>query len=316
MKNIYIFGFCVLVSSLLVTTCDAAQKIVEYGFEVQADWDGLVGSVPGYPITSSAAGYWDIHENATDIVSSYYADEMGQTWTPHSGAGFFIQNDSGTYSMDPAVPGISEGTVNGRNIIGGSFAYGGEDKTSLSAEVTTGEIFIRFWARQNKGWSTIEGGGRNKWIRIYTPGHVVEDTIYMHLGTSSVNPTMYFACSGEPGTWIPSESGPALTNAYDGNWHKYSMYVNWNTGTILGWYDVESETMENATKTYQAEDGQLGESPATGPDYVIIKSNYSAKSPTEETYHAIDDIEIWDGFPSRIFTDGFESGDLSAWSSD
>jgi len=285
-------------SFIISSDISAAQKIIDYGFEVQDGWDGLVGSAQGYPVTSSALSYWSDHENSTDIVSSYYANEMGQTWLPHSGSNFFIQNDSDSFQMDPSVPGISQGTVNGRNIIGGTFPYGGEDKTSINAEITTGEIFVRFWARQNRGWSTIADGGKNKWIRFYTPGHVVGDTIYMHLGTDSISPEMYFYCSGEPGPWIPSESGPSLTNAYDGNWHKYSMYVNWNTGTILAWYDVDNETTENATKTYQAADGSLGSSPASNPDYVIIKSNYSAKAPTEETYHAIDDIEIWDGMPT------------------
>lgn len=273
-----------------------ANKVLDYGFE---DWTGNMYATPGYPFTSGYSGYMDEHSAGSEVITSYNANEMGQTWTAHSGSYFLIQNDSSSYALSPSVSGITGGSVNLHNNVGYNGTYGGQSDFDLDEEITTGEVFVRFYARMNKGWRTIDGGGRCKWIRFYANTHAVDDTVYMHLSTSSVSPNMFFYCSGEPGAWVPSESGPTLNNAYDGNWHKYSMYINWNTGVILGWYDVDNETTENASKSYKAADGRLGN--GSGPQYVIIKSNYSAKSPTEETYHAIDDIEIWDGMPNTIY---------------
>ena len=268
----------------------AAEKILDYGFE---DWTGNMYTTPGYIFSSGYESYMVIHDNASDVVSSYNANEMGQTWTPHSGAYFLLQND-GSYALNPSVPGITAGTVNPHNNVGYNGTYGGQNPLVIESAITTGEIFIRFWARHNKGWRTVQDGGRCKWIRIYANTNAVDDTVYMHLSTSSSSPNMYFACSGEPGIWIGTSF--SCTNAYDGNWHKWSFYVNYNTGVILGWYDVENETIENASKSYYASDGQLGN--ASRPNYLLIQCNFSAKQPTEETYHAIDDLEIWDGMPT------------------
>lgn len=105
------------------------------------------------------------------------------------------------------------------------------------------------------------------------------------------------------------EGSPSLTNAYDGNWHKFSFYVNWNTGTILGWYDEENETVGNAIKSYTSSNNAL----ATGSDAddLVIHGNFSDDLPTEETYHAIDDIEIWDGMPTASSTSNITGSSLS-----
>jgi hypothetical protein len=107
----------------------------------------------------------------------------------------------------------------------------------------------------NQGFTTIADGGRCKWIRVYSNGDTY-DTIYMHLSTShGMSPIMYFYCGNE-GNWLGD--GVILPNAYDGNWHKFSFYINWNDGIIRGWYDVEVETETNYTKEWIAPDGQIG----------------------------------------------------------
>ena len=83
-----------------------------------------------------------------------------------------------------------------------------------------------------------------------------------------------------------------LNDMMDGNWHKFSMYINFNTGMIRQWYDVETETASNPTLSWS---GSLGVSrPATT---CIIQGNFCAHNPTGRAFHALDDIEIWDGMP-------------------
>jgi hypothetical protein len=266
----------------IISTAYAGQ-LLNYGFE---DWNGSIQNTPQYIFSNAYSEYADRHQNASEVVTSYNG------WTPHSGNYMWLQNDGG-YSLSPSVSGITSGTVNAHNNIGYNGAYGGSNDLKISNDIQTGEIFIRFWARNNGGFGTIDGGGRCKWIRIYTNGGTY-DTVYMHLATSNgTNSTMYFYCGNE-GSWLGG--GVALPGAFDGNWHKYAMYVNWNNGTIRGWYDVSNETSSNATKEWVAGDGRIGA--GTRPDFFVIQGNFSAKSPTERTYHALDDVEVWDGMPS------------------
>lgn len=285
MKKLFLILFILLFPGLGFS----ASLIVSYDFEDCSS---------DYPITSTYEGYMDIHKSVSECITTYNANEMSQTWTAYGGSYYFLQNSSATYPLDPSVSGITAGTVLGRNNYWLNETYCGSTACSdlkIEDEITTGEVFVRFWARFNKGFTTIQDHGRLKFIRFYADTHAVLDTVYMHLRTDNISPTMYFYCSGEGG-WIPSESGPSLTNAYDGNWHKFSMYVNWNTGVILGWYDEDNETTGNAIKSYTAGDSSLGS--GSEAEYVIIKSNFSNKSPTEETYFAIDDVEVWDGMPT------------------
>ena len=285
----------ILISFFLGPSSYGANKVLDYGFE---DWGGTIDNTPLY-LFSCSDQVKSHHENATEVIQSYNANEMGQTWAPRSGSYFWIQNDSGSYSLDPSISGITSGTVNAYNIIGRNYPEPawGHNSFDLQAEITTGEIFIRFWARHNKGWRTVGagGGGYCKWIRLEavdSNGNAVEsDTVYMHLSTSSISPGMLFFLDTTD-QWVGNSC--ACTNAYDGNWHKYSFYVNYNTGVIYGWYDIAKETPSNACKSYH-HGGRIGN--AAGPDYFWIQGNFSAKQPVEETYHALDDIEIWDGLP-------------------
>lgn len=276
----------IFIQTILIVTLFSssyASRLLNYGFE---DWNGNIGNTPQYIISSAYQEYATEHANATEVVSSY------NEWTPHSGSYMLLQNDGGDFQMSPSVSGISSGDVNAHNNIGYNGRYGGSNNLQLVNAIQTGIIFIRFWARHNRGFSTIDGGGRCKWIRIQTNGGIY-DTVYMHLGTSSTNPPMFFYCGNEGG-WLGGST--TLPNAYNGNWHKYSMYVNWNTGVIRAWYDVNTETASNATKEWVAGDGRIGA--GTRPEYFLVQANFSAKSPTELTYHAIDDVEVWDDMPN------------------
>ncbi len=275
-----------------------AQQLLSYGFE----------NYNGDKETSDYIFTWgdeydDMHYEASEVISSYNADEMSQTWTPHTGSAFYIQNvSSGVYALSPSVSGITTGHVNAHNNIGygGDSCYpfdcdGNGSDLKIEDDITTGIIFIRLWARFNKGWDTIENGGRCKWVRVYSNGDQY-DTVYMHLQTGPgawPDSVMHFYCNHE-GMWLGT--GVSIADVYDGNWHKFSFYVNWNNGTILGWYDITTETLSNYTKSWVAADGAIGG--GTAPWYVVLAGNFSGKQPTEETYFALDDVEIWDDIPT------------------
>jgi hypothetical protein len=207
------------------------------------------------------------------------------------------------YRLVPEVTGIPRGSVNDNGYIGLNGDACSQNPLEIRTAITTGEIFIRFWARHNPGFANIpKAYPGTKWIRLETDG---EHDTFMHLSTDSTSPAMMFYNSAE-GWQLGSRV--TLENAYDGNWHKYSFYVNFNTGVIRGWYDVENETAANATKSWQTgdstqgfpdgtpADGRIGT--ATRPEYFNIQGNFCAKQPTQITYHALDDIEVWDGMPT------------------
>jgi hypothetical protein len=267
----------------LFVTAAHAERLLMYGFE---DWDGSIQNTQNYIFSQGYQEYLDTHARATEVVQQYNG------WTPHSGSYMYLQNDSSDIALSPSISGIPGGAINAHNNIGVAGAYGGQNPLNIEQDINTGEIFIRFWSRNNQGFGSIDGGGRCKWIRIYTNGDIY-DTVYMHLETAhGTDSVMYFYCGNE-GTWLGS--GVTLPNAFDGNWHKYSIYVNWNTGVIRGWYDVDNENAGNATKVWTAGDGRIGT--GTRPAYFVIQGNFSAKHPTEITYHALDDVEVWNGMP-------------------
>lgn len=266
-----------------------AAELLNYGFE---DWGGDVEKTENYIFTTSAQGYADHHTGATEVVQSY------ESWLPHSGSYFFLGNGSETTQMNPAVPGISAGYggISPRNNIGLDEDYLGGNNFSIERDITNGEIFIRLWARFNEGFygrftSTPYPGF--KWFRIHNNDPSNEADIFWSIACESRSPVGYIWQTSSGG----SHGSAVLPNAYDGNWHKFSMYVNFNTGIVRQWYDIENETADNAILTWN-NGGPIGA--ARKATYVNLKGNYAGnKFPQDEIYYAIDDIEIWDGMPDN-----------------
>ncbi|MFH1528570.1 MAG: hypothetical protein ABIG69_18340, partial [Bacteroidota bacterium] len=290
MKKLIIF---VLVFVLVISCGESvfgATKVFDYGFE---DWTGDADTTPGYPITSAYQEYWDIHKVCTEAVVSYDADDMSQNWTAHSGTNFLLYDRSDTVELNPLVPGISCTSVNSYSNLGGGFDYGGQNKINLANAITTGELFIRFWARFNKGhYGNFTGSPYPgmKTIRVHNDDPDSGADIFMSLSIDNP-PWMYI--------WQTSSGGDHgriyINDAYDGNWHKFSMYVDFNNGIVRQWYDVDNEIVGNATQTWD-NGGPIGS--ATHVTYLSLKGNFAAKYPLDEIYSGLDDIEIWDGMPT------------------
>ena len=87
MKRFLISLVAIFTVSIASSLC-AAEKKIDYGFE---DWSGDIASTPGYIFVTSSEKYCDTHQDTSEVITSYNANEMGQTWTPHSGEYFFIQ---------------------------------------------------------------------------------------------------------------------------------------------------------------------------------------------------------------------------------
>jgi len=277
------FFFVIVLIHLSTLQVFGSQKLFEYGFE---NWTGDRNTTQNYPFSSSEITYCNEHTYSSEVVTSYGGI------LPHTGNYFFLQNDSPAHPLNPSVPGITIGEINANNNIGLNGSACSTADLNLS-DLTTGEIFVSFWAVTNKGFGSVSNGGRCKWIVMSPVG--TGGTVYMHLGTDKGADSVMYFYNGDEGYWLGS--GITLKNANDGNWHKYSFYVSWNTGTVMGWYDVTSETVLNYTKSYTAPDGTFGS--GIGPHHFTIQNNFSAAAPTEMTYHAIDDIEIWDGMPNQ-----------------
>ncbi|MBU1012616.1 MAG: hypothetical protein KKG99_06400 [Bacteroidetes bacterium] len=293
MKKYFIILVLLFVSS---NVCSASNKIIDYGFE---NWGGGISSTPGYPFSSSYAEYCQSHEDGSEVIRSY------QDWTPHTGNYFFMRNDGGG-SFSPSIPGISSGTVNDNGNIGMNGSSCSQSPIDFERDINTGEIFISFWARIDDSFGRLPSGGRCKWIRVQTDGGVY-GTVYMHIYTKlgSNDSRMYFY-NGDEGGFLDDGLVTPLVNAFDGNWHKYSLYINFNSGLIRGWYDVDRESSLNVSREWQAPDGKIGSS--SRPSYFLVQANFSADSPNELTYHALDDIQVWDGMPN---TDGVISPVIS-----
>lgn len=273
----------------------AATCHLNYGFE---DWDTDIATTPNYIFTVSIAGGggcnvsgYTEHEAMTEVVTSYDGASEAN-WTPHSGSYFFLRNDSQDYALDPACGGVTMGCVQDNGYVGADYAYGGANNLDIENDISSGEIFISFWARRNKGFRTVTN--YCKWVVVFTD----DDPIYFHTlhkaGTTD-DAWMYFYYRDE-GYYLGDME--ACANADDGNWHKWTYYVDFNNGKIYAWYDVTTETFGNCTKIWDSGDGQIGST--TKAVSVKIQGNFSASDPSEITYHALDDIEIWDGMPTAI----------------
>ena len=257
--------------------CFAADLIYSSGFEI-ADT---------YPFAQAAQVSCDAHEAATEVVTSYDAATEAN-WTPRTGDYMFLQNDS-RFIMDPTVPGITGTTdqnVNASNDIGRN---GGFCDTSgpfdIGVSIPGDEIYISFYARLSGGWDDdIVNGGRCKWVKFETNDS--SHDIFWHLWTDNEGSELHYD--------NVTRDTATLTDRTDGNWHKYSFYANLDTGRFTAWYDVETETFDNATM--DATLGAFGSSNTF--DHANIQANFSAQFPSAIMFHAIDDIEVWDGLPT------------------
>ncbi|RLJ00663.1 MAG: hypothetical protein DRP06_01595 [Candidatus Aenigmatarchaeota archaeon] len=275
-----------------------ACRVLNYAFE---DWTGDAETTPGYPFTNGDyATYWNTHKLCTEVVSSYDANDMGQNWTAYSGNYYMLFDRSSTTELDPAVTGISADSTNSRSNLAGGFSYGGLNKINLADAITTGEMFIRFQARFNKGhYGNFSGSPYPgmKFIRIHNDDPENTANIFMSLNCNhGINPLMYIWQTSSGG----SHGSMTIPDAYDGNWHKFSMYVDFNNGIVKQWYDIDEETLDNANQTWD-NNGQFGV--ATQVTYISLNGNFAGKSPLDEIYSAIDDIEVWNMMPNQTASD-------------
>lgn len=193
------------------------------------------------------------------------------------------------HRLVPGVDGIPDGTVNDNGNIGSNLSACNQNPGLDIESQVSDVIFIRFWARNNIGFAAIEDAyPGTKWIRIYNPD---DSDVIVLLSTSSVDPVATYH-NGD-GTRVK------LPRAYDGEWHKYSVMVDLANGIQRFWYDVDAETVDNAVLTYDNGGPIADLDTLTG---FQLQGNFCATWPNERTYHAVDDIEVWDRLPSSTDT--------------
>jgi hypothetical protein len=238
---------------------------------------GSISSTPNYPFSSTYQGYVDEHEAGSEVIRSY--DGL----RPRSGNYFWILNH-GSGSLNPSIQGITSPTINPHNNLGLNARYGGDNPWQVSS-ISTNECFIRFWMASD-GWENTVANGKFKVVRFKENGSDV--IFYIHQGR-------LFSLYAENAYHY----GSVHSDVDDRSWHKFGVYVNYNTGQVAMWYDVEGlETWENTTQTWTDPDGRISGGPSPSP--IVLISNWSAHNPVGEVWHALDDIEVWDGLPSAV----------------
>ena len=253
-------------------------RVLSYGFE---DWGGSIASTPNYPFATSYQEYADRHEAASSVVTSYSG------LSPHSGSYFWLlQHGPGT--MSPSVSGISTHAINPHTNIGlGSGRVGGQNPFDISS-ITNGEIFVRFYIATSSYGSGLGSNVSLKLVRLTGAG---DEVLWYQRQGGGVDPQLALTKTGEA-QYLNTINVPDWD---DWDWHRCSLYANYDTGEIAAWYDVENETLGNATQRDNFGAGTFG----NVTDVLVIINNWSSYNPSGLVYHALDDIEIWDGLPEN-----------------
>jgi len=291
----------------------ASTKWLDYGWE---DWTGDAETTPEYIISSTDSGYWAEHLADSEVVTSYDPSGAEANLTPHSGSYFLLRNDSPGYSLNPSVDGITTGNVNDHFNIGLEGAYGGGyafdlDDISAGHDGYTGEFYIQFWAALNGNWYGLGDRGECKWVRWYTGGSSTDNVHFELKGDGKVRIITY-----GPGHGIIEATSSSAIVIDDWLWHKYAMLiridVDGETDEIYVW--VGEEANDDFTPTLDNYTVKL-----SGAIYnddidttVVIQGNFSANNPESLLFHALDDIQIWDGLPNAFPTITVTASDGSA----
>jgi len=291
-KESFIFLVLAIVIVLLIRNINAVcpetypeGMVFCYGFE---DWGGSIAQTPNYPVSSNYEGYCQEHENSSEVVTNY--DGLSS----YSGDYFLLHNHwDGT--LDPLVEGITQGSINWHANIGSNNGDTspscGNNPFDIEQEIE-GEVFVTFRYSMN-GWENCANVNncKLKLMRFYEATQ--RDVIYM------VYPEYH---TGEPLLGISytdnlyaGDTNPDFDN---GNWHRISMYANYNTGETAIWFDEENETLNNAL-IYDTWPAPLEGAPEPSP--VVLDGNWCAFNPEGEVWTAIDDIEVWDRIPDSSY---------------
>ncbi|GAG58746.1 unnamed protein product, partial [marine sediment metagenome] len=82
---------------------------------------------------------------------------------------------------------------------------------------------------------------------------------------------------------------------YDGEWHKFSFYMDFTLNHAYIWFDEENETLLNYTCRSLS---LCTTSPTGAGSHFLLQGNFAAQNPNDVAFHAIDDLEIWDSLKS------------------
>lgn len=266
------------------------NTLLEYGFE---DWGGTVADTPLYPFSTAYTTFCNVHQRITEVVSSYDGVE------PHSGNYFLVQNDSET-PLDPAIPGITDGSVQAYNQIGVAAQRCGQNPWDI--DTMTGPEFYAEWWAVIQGEFPVDHYPGCKWARLHNDG---PRDLFLMMGRSDDRRYLRFATPSDDCSYSKhqdSNIGELSPQPQDGSWHKFALYVNFATGQMAAWYDEPNPTIANALITSTQASGDF--CGATKPETTfVIQGNFSAQYPSTEAWHAIDDIRILDGIPTAVTTD-------------
>lgn len=263
-------------------SASAANRLLNYGFE---DWTGDLETTPGYIFSTGYPSYCDEHKETTEVVTNY--DGL----LPHTGNYFFLINAGP--NMSPMPAGITAWHTESRTNVGYAGNYCGSNPFNID-DIATGEVFLRFYFHVSD-WDAVKtnSDAKLKFVRFYEADDV--DVMWMVYQNVADNRDPQF---GLDGVGNPYYTG-TIANFDASGWHRASMYVNYTTGQTALWFDVENESLDNATISHNYGPGGVEGGPTPSP--IVIINNWSANNPTENVWFAVDDVEVWDGMPDGSY---------------
>ena len=265
-----------------------ATKLIDYGFE---DYTGDVETTPGYIFTGSASTYWDDHLASTEVVSNCNGE------TAHSGT-YYLHQNFYTGGTDACLGGAPS-SVNDHGNVGLNSTYpttGYGDNTQFSTDITSDTLVVRFYLRTQGNWASVSPAGNCKFTRTYgTGGGADNSSLITHYNTSANAVYIY-----DPSIISYGTGATLTTSLYNGNWHGMAVMIVINNHTnssgnitaSVWWDDYDMSGSPILTRTVTC--------PAWGSafNYFDFWQNWSATYPTGSMGIDVDDIQVWDGFPT------------------
>lgn len=123
---------------------------------------------------------------------------------------------------------------------------------------------------------------------------------YVMFNTTGTNVTpgtesLYYSAKDNTGAYLETSGSVSVPNIFDGNWHKFDLWVKFSTSEVYFWYDVESPTIANATFYRNYTDSAW-----SGATLYYFGANLSDVGDNVGFWDGkyIDNVEIWDELPT------------------
>lgn len=162
-------------------------------------------------------------------------------------------------------------------------------KWDVNSTWFTQELYVSWWVR----FPSYTRDGDGWWnIKMFYPHW---DGVKSHIGYFIGQPDGGFTQIGDKnGNLLVNGYGPTPTGIWDGKWHRFEHYINFEKGLYKFWYDRPVGNWTDGS--YLLSNYNFGTGKWTNNLYYITIGGQDSQTANVFT-REIDDIEIWDGMP-------------------